>query len=156
MKKNKFKKDWFPHDFYSRVDSKILGIRMDLGMEGLGVYWSLVEIIYEGGGYLKKSELPRTIFELRCSEEIVIKVIEDFDLFQFDEEKIWSITALERIEKRQEISEKAKESINRRWSKTKKDTNVIRSNNGPNTTTLHDNVMEPYVSNDDDEYLKTR
>jgi hypothetical protein len=146
------KSQYFPHDFNARNDLKLQKLLMVMGYEGIGIYWSVIELIYEENGYLIRSEYERIIFVLRVDENRLNSVLFDFGLFQFDDEKIWSESALKRISIRNEKSVKAKESINKRWTNNDKssNTNVIRTYNERNTIKekkRKENNISPYPFN---------
>jgi len=122
---------YFRHDYNARTDRKLINIIMRHGMQGIGIYWCLVEMLYEECGYLPL-EYERITFELRTDAEVIRSVIHDFDVFENDGDKFWSNAVLERLRWRCEKSEKARESINKRWDKIK-NTNVIRPNVVRNT-----------------------
>jgi len=42
---------YFPHDANARTDAKILELRAELGWEGYGLWWALVEQLREAGDY---------------------------------------------------------------------------------------------------------
>jgi hypothetical protein len=105
---------------------------MQHGMSGIGVYWCIVEMLYEEGGYLPL-EYERITFELRADNGLIKSIINDFDLFKRDDEKFWSCSVLDRLQERCDKSEKAKKSINIRWDKYRSNTNVIRTNSKRNT-----------------------
>jgi hypothetical protein len=107
---------YFSHDFNARADRKMINLAMKHGMEGIGIYWCLIEMLYEESGFLP-TEYERISFELRTKEEIVQSVINDFDLFDLDDGQFWSKAVLERLQKRCEKSEKARNSILKRWAK---------------------------------------
>ena len=48
-------KEYFPHDYGAR--SKLVDVRKDYGLEGLGFYWCVIEILHEEGGYIKESRI---------------------------------------------------------------------------------------------------
>lgn len=123
---------FFSHDYNARGDRKLVKLIMKHGMTGIGIYWCIVEMLYEEGGYLPL-EYERITFELRTKENVIQSVINDFDLFEKDSEKFWSESVLDRLNQRCSKSEKARESINKRWNKIKTDTNVLRSNEERNT-----------------------
>jgi hypothetical protein len=122
---------YFKHDCNARTDRKLVNIIMKHGMQGIGVYWCIVEMLYEEGGYLPL-EYERISFELRISTDVTSSVINDFDLFQNDAHRFWSNSVLERLQWRCDKSESARKSINKRWDKYR-DTNVIRTNEVRNT-----------------------
>ena len=123
---------YFRHDCNSRTDRKLVNLIIKHGMIGIGVYWCIVEMLYEEGGYLPQ-EYERISFELHSDYDIVKSVIHDFQLFNLDDEKFWSERILEELKERCEKSDKARESIQKRWDKYKRNTNVIQSNMGRNT-----------------------
>jgi hypothetical protein len=116
---------YFSHDYNARNDRKMVNIIMKHGMSGVGVYWCVVEMLYEEGGYLP-FEYERISFELRTTKEIVQSVISDFELFKFTDITFYSESVLDRLQQRKDKSEKARISIDKRWNKLSKDTNVIR------------------------------
>lgn len=126
-------KEYFSHDYNARNDTKLVKLFMKEGLKGVGAYWCIIEMLYEEGGYLLRSEYERISFELRTDLDFIILIIEEFDLFKKDKHKFWSETALERLEKRAEKSEKAKQSVQARWNKYKRNTNVKQSKNKSNT-----------------------
>jgi hypothetical protein len=122
---------YFQHDCNARSDRKMVNLIMKHGMAGVGVYWCIVEMLYEEGGYLPL-EYERITFELRSEYDIVKSVIHDFSLFNFDEKQLWSDAVLFRLNERINKSEKAKESIGKRWE-YKRNTNEIRPTPSRNT-----------------------
>lgn len=123
---------YFPHDYNARNDPKLQRVVMKLGMTGLGCYWSIVEMLYEEGGYLR-IEYDRISFELRIEENVIRQLIEDFELFKIKDGSFYSSSVLERIEHRMSKSVKCKESINKRWQEYRRNTNVKQTNNERNT-----------------------
>lgn len=122
---------YFSHDYHARHDPKLVNLQMEFGMEGVGIYWCLIEMLYEQGGRLRPADYERIAFELRIDTEL-LKQIVFTDLFEGDKsgDYFWSNTVLERLEKREIKSQKARDSILKRWNK---DTNVLRTNNECNT-----------------------
>lgn len=105
---------YFSHDFNARSDRKMINLLMACGIEGVGIYWCIVEMLYEEGGYLMRTECERIAFELRTDTDRINKVINS-SLFCRDEEKFWSESILKRLDIRKEKSEKARESANYKW-----------------------------------------
>jgi len=124
--------NYFSHDYNARSDRKLIKLQTKMGMEGMGIYWCIVEMLYEEAGYLKK-DYDSIAFELRTEYARIKSVIEDYELFKTDDEKIWSESCLERLKKRMSISEKARENINKRWEKYNGNTGVLRANQFGNT-----------------------
>jgi len=49
---------YFPHDYNARNDVKCLFLRQQLGMEGYGIFWFLVESLADAGGVLPLKIIP--------------------------------------------------------------------------------------------------
>jgi hypothetical protein len=140
-------KEYFSHDYGSRNDRKITRLLMKHGMQGIGVFWCIIEMLYEEGGYLPL-EYDRITFELRTENGLIESVINDFELFENDGEKFWSESILERLTLRSEKSEKARESINKRWEKYR-NTNVIRTYNESNTIKVKESKVKKRKEKDE-------
>lgn len=127
-------KNYFQHDYRSRLDIKLLEIRMKHGIEGFGVYWALVEMLHEGNGYIKMK--PEVVaFELQCSVEIVKDVIEL--CFEIDNDAITCKRVKENLaireEKRLAKSKAGKKGMDKRWNSynttiTKDNTTITKYN----------------------------
>lgn len=109
---------YFSHDFSARNDPKLQKVLMKLGQEGKGVFWDLVEMLYEQDGRLLLSDIDSYSFALRTKESVVMSLINDFGLFQTDEIYFWSNSAMKRLEKREEKSQRYSDAAKSRWSKT--------------------------------------
>ena len=110
---------YFQHDFNARSDPKMISLQMKHNMEGVGVYWCIIEMLYENQGYIQK-EYDRISFVLRVNEEIVKSVVEDFDLFTLKDDFISSKRVIEQLQFRMSKSTKATRSINKRWDEVRK------------------------------------
>ncbi|WP_026462600.1 Lin1244/Lin1753 domain-containing protein [Adhaeribacter aquaticus] len=108
-------KNYFSHDEGARNDPKLIKVLMRLGQAGKGVYWDLIEMLYEQGGYLQLAECDSYAFALRTDCDLIKSLINDFDLFKTDGSKFWSESLLKRLEVRQSKSDKAAKSAAKRW-----------------------------------------
>lgn len=127
-------KEYFSHDFNARNDTKLTKVFMKHGVSGIGIYWCIIEMLYEESGYLDISEYERIAFELRVNIETIKSIIENFNLFENDGEKFWSNSAISRIKQRMEKSQKARESVMKRWEKYERNTDVKGTKNDSNTS----------------------
>ncbi len=111
--------NYFRHDFYARNDEKINNLIMKSGYEGLGLYWCILEMLYENDGWIDY-ECERIAFALRTDKDKIDTIIASFDLFIFDKShtKLSSKRILEQIKFLKSKSEKAKISANIRWKDT--------------------------------------
>jgi len=126
---------YFSHDYNSRSDKELIKVIMKMGMAGVGIYWCIVEMLYEEGGYLMRTEYERIAFELRTHIDSIAQLVESFNLFKYDDEKFWSNSVLNRINKRNLKSVKARESAKYRWPdanalQTHSDRNAIKERKG--------------------------
>jgi hypothetical protein len=120
---------YFSHDYGARNDPKLQKVLMKLGHEGKSVYWDLVEMLYEEGGYLLINECENYAFALRTDAKCITSLINDFDLFGKNDVNFWSSSVLGRLDLRDQKSKKASESAKKRWDKAKASNNdAIASN----------------------------
>ncbi len=106
-------KNYFSHDYHARGDLR--NIRKDMGLEGVGLYWCLIEILHENGGSIKLSELDGIAYELQISAELCEKLIRDYDKFTLRNEKITCNRVTKNLKKREEISRVRQAAANERW-----------------------------------------
>lgn len=116
---------YFSHDFNSRHDPKLITIRMEYNMEGIGIFWCLVEMLYEQGGFVR-TEYERIAYELRTDCDKVKWIIEQSGLFKIKDDAFYSESVLRRILQREEKSKKAAKSANYRWKKCERTTNALQ------------------------------
>jgi uncharacterized protein YdaU (DUF1376 family) len=110
-------KEYFSHDLNARNDRKMIRLAMKHGMEGVGIYWCIIEMMYEEQGRLMHTECERIAFELRTSCDTVESVLQDFDLFYTDAECWYSASVNKRIEAQILVSNGAKKAAQTRWEK---------------------------------------
>ena len=98
--------NYFPHDYHAHQDPKCSALINDFGFAGYGLYWSIVEILHEQGGQIKK--FPKLIeglaFQLKVDKDYMLKLIEallhDYKLLEQNENCIWSERVIRNIEER--------------------------------------------------------
>jgi hypothetical protein len=125
---------YFSHDYNSRNDPKMVALLMKTGIIGVGVYWCIVEMLYEQGGYITLKDCERIAFELRTQSDLVQSVIES-NLFKNNGELFWSESVIKRLNERKIKSAKARESANIKWEyakglRTHTDRNAIKERKG--------------------------
>jgi len=125
LKKETF---YFSHDYTARSDEKIKNLLYNLGYEGYGIYWALIEELYQNANALRR-QYKRIAFDMRVDEKTIQSVIEDFELFVLDDDFFGSLSVQRRIEIRDEKSKKASESAKARWDK---DANALRTQSDSN------------------------
>lgn len=106
---------YFPHDYNARNDPKLQDVLIEHGAAGLGVFWCIVELLYEQGGELLLKSCKSIAFVLHQECAMVESVVKDFGLFDNNGETFWSNSVNKRLGKRQQISERRKQAALTRW-----------------------------------------
>lgn len=106
---------YFQHDYNARNDPKLQDVLIEHGAAGIGVFWCIVEQLYEQDGFLPLKSCKSIAFALHVESKVVESVVQDFDLFHNDGEKFWSNSVNARLEKRKNISESRKLAAIKRW-----------------------------------------
>jgi hypothetical protein len=125
---------YFSHDYNARNDEKIKRLIRKHGMVGYGIFWSIVEDLYNNANALRL-DYEGIAYDLRSDSDTVYSVINDFDLFVFDVNSFGSLSVQKRLDERNDKSIKARESANKRWNnanalQTQSDSNAIKERKG--------------------------
>ena len=105
---------YFSHDYNARNDEKIKRLIRKHGMQGYGVFWSIVEDLYNNANALRM-DYEGIAYDLRSDSDLVASVVNDFDLFIFNGDYFGSNSVQERLEQRNDKSAKARKSASYRW-----------------------------------------
>lgn len=137
--------EYFSHDYNARNDVKLKRLFMHHGVAGIGIYWCIVEMLYESGGELPIGAEDVIAYDLRTEAEIVKSVICDFDLFVFTDETFTSTGVKKRLDMRTEQTEKRKQAAKARWDKLKEseetmqtDASAMHMHSKCNASAMHD------------------
>jgi hypothetical protein len=125
---------YFSHDYNARNDEKIKRLIRKHGMQGYGVFWSIVEDLYNNANALR-TDYEGIAYDLRSDSELVASVVNDFDLFIFNGDYFGSNSVQERLEQRNDKSAKARKSASYRWDnanalQTQSDSNAKKERKG--------------------------
>jgi hypothetical protein len=112
MKKDSF---YFSHDYNAANDVKCLFLRQQLGMEGYGIFWYLVESLATAGGVLPLKIIPVLAMQMQVTETKVSAVINSFDLFTIEENHFFSSRLNQHLSLRKSLSDKGKAGAFLRW-----------------------------------------
>jgi uncharacterized phage protein (TIGR02220 family) len=140
---------YFSHDYNVRTDDKIKKLIRKHGIEGYGVYWCIVEDLYNNANALQLDS-EGIAFDLRVDESIIKSILNDFELFTIKGNMFYSSSVNKRLDERAKKSSKARDSANARWEKqksidanalqTQSDSNAIKESKGKenkvNSTTI--------------------
>jgi len=110
------RKTYFNHDSTARFDIRVIKLRSKLGYEGYGIFWALLELLFTEENKLCVSDYYDLAYGLQCEPEILIQVIEDFDLFVIEDGCFYSKRLNDHIEEINSKSTKAKENASKRWN----------------------------------------
>ena len=105
---------YFSHDYNARSDDKIKALIRKHGMAGYGIFWSIIEDLYNNANALRL-DCDGIAFDLRTHSEIIQSIVFDFDLFVIDGDNFGSLSVQKRLDERESKSKKASESARRRW-----------------------------------------
>jgi 5-methylcytosine-specific restriction endonuclease McrA len=110
---------YFTHDYNTRNDSKIKNLLSVHGFLGYGLFWAIIEDLYNNA-----NELPLDYrllaYDLRCDEKTIKSIINEFSLFVINENSFGSISVQRRLEDRSNKSLNAKTSVFKRWGELDK------------------------------------
>ena len=156
---------YFSHDYNCRTDEKIKNLLMRHGMTGYGIYWAIIEDLYNNANALQV-HYERIAYELRTDESLVKSIINDFNLFVIEGEFFKSLSVEKRIEKRLGISASASKAAKTRWDKHKTDANAMRPHSESNADAMQrkgkeskinnsiENIQSIFISKTDTEWTK--
>lgn len=135
MKKDAY---YFSHDANSQDDPKCMLLIDQLGMEGYGIFWALIERLRQEKEYkLPLIILPSLARRWATTAENVKIVVSNFDLFVIEDDYFYSKRLLRSMN---EKTEKASKSAQSRWNKNKNDASVMQPHT--NALQLHTNAMQ--------------
>lgn len=117
---------YFSHDINAANDYKIIRLRSKLGAEGYGIYWMLIELLYQNNNALP-FECDSIAYALQTQCDKIESVVRDFGLFEIEDNVITCPSISRRLTEMNERSEKAKRSAEARWNKSEKANNQTDS-----------------------------
>ena len=138
---------YFPHDSNAKDDPKCVLMIEQLGMEGYGIYWMLVEALRDQPDYTYPvANIPALARRYNTSAEKVRTVVYNYELFTVKEDKIFFSESLNRRmlvfnENRAKRSAAGRLGMARRWG----DNNVITPLLQSNSTVITSKVTESKV-----------
>lgn len=148
---------YFQHDYNARNDPKLQALIVEMGVAGIGIYWCLVEMLYEQDGEMPMSSIKSIAYNLHVKQKTVERVIKDFGLFDYDDDKAENVekspkmfrnkSVLKRLNRIIDISEKRKRAIETRWKlKKNNESNEYKCNTNECDNDTNE-VQKEYKSN---------
>ena len=105
---------YFSHDYNARTDDKIKKLIRKHGFAGYGIYWAIIEDLYNNANALE-TDYDGIAFDMREDEETIKSIINDFELFALENGVFGSLSVQSRLDARDEKSKKARASAKKRW-----------------------------------------
>lgn len=110
---------YFSHDYGARNDPKILELRAEYGLEGLGLYWCIVETLAEAdNGYINPKLLAGLSIGYGVAKTILQEYLNfmiDVDLLREDDNGYYSKRMMEHKQIRKKFSDAGKKGAESRW-----------------------------------------
>ena len=111
---------YFSHDYTASDDVKILFLRQSLGMEGVGIFWYIIERMAQAGGSLPLKIIPVLSMQMQVTETKVQGVVNNFDLFEITESDFYSRRLNESLNLRKTLQDAGQRGAAKRWDKQTK------------------------------------
>ena len=143
---------YLTHDLGARNDPKLMDLQMDMGGKGLGLFWCLVEMLWENGGFIPANYKSIAVSLRWCKPSEVEKVVTDYGLFQVEDCMITSRSARERIDAMRDkfarASNARRASATARWNREQSESNAnaMQPQCETNANEMRA-VCEPYATN---------
>ena len=109
---------YFKHDFNARNNPKLAKLKKQFGIEGIGIYWCLIEILYENNGKIKVELLEDLLWSERIDVDKAIKIMDIVGFTKVGDCYLFE-SVNQRINEREEYCNMQREKANKRWQKKK-------------------------------------
>lgn len=111
---------YFFHDSNAHNDIKIVKLRRELGWEGYGLYWCLIELLREATEYkIPVLAIDDISFQIGTPKEYIDKIIRQYDLFEIHDGYFFSRRLNRSMEQyndtRNKYSKAGKKGMETRW-----------------------------------------
>jgi len=152
LKRDQF---YFTHDADAKDDQKIILMIEDLGLEGYGIFWVLVESLRQAAEYrLPIKIIPAIARRYNTSTEKIKTLIEKYSLFEIDENlNFYSKSLIERMQLYDEKVEKRRLAANSRWE-CKSNANALQLQSKSNASKVKESKVKESKGNNKRKELK--
>tara|TARA_Y100001963_G_scaffold72041_1_gene100140 strand:- start:5568 stop:6389 length:822 start_codon:yes stop_codon:yes gene_type:complete len=125
---------YFSHDSNARNDQRLMKVRMNYGMQGYGIYFAIIEILREQANYtLSFDDLQSIAFDLRVEIDIIKDIVNNYYLFEIDENIFYSPSLKRRMKaldkRRKKLSDAGRKGGLSKAKKYTKQPSSIKVNN---------------------------
>lgn len=107
---------YFSHDYATRSDEKIRLLLSRHGMEGYGIFWSLIEDLYQNANAMR-THYDSIAYALHTQSDVIKSVIHDFGLFEINGDTFSSPSVTRRIGERENVVSAMRMKALKRWNK---------------------------------------
>jgi len=149
--RRKLNKPFIRHDADASRDTKIQELKLDHGMLGYGVYWALIEYLFEKGGKAKYDfRLLAHVLnvDVRTLRKILPDCIEKYHLFDEEDSYFWSNRLNRELDNIKGTSMQNSINVSKRHAKKSDNSMQIKdlqnSNNDLKTYDRSTTVVQPY------------
>lgn len=117
----------FKHGIMASQDARFIRLLSDYGAEGYGVYWMIVELLYQIDGSCIDFQTLKTYIGSKCKEETMMAVVEEYGLFTIstDGSSFYSQSILDEKERsqaaRKKMSRGGSNGMKTRWNVRKEE-----------------------------------
>jgi len=145
MKKDAY---YFPHFCNARHDRKLKRVQKELGVEGYGIYFMLLEVLRDQQEFKYPLEdIDLLADEFGTSEQKITTVVCNYQLFQIDNDKNFTSYKLQLyLQPYLERSENARIAARARWDKVKTDAQALPEHNESNAQAMQVKETKPKES----------
>ncbi len=108
----------FTHSAEMHKDARIVKMTSELGWESYAIYWVIVETIAESDNKKIRFDPKKIRQKIKTSTQKINKIVRNYGLFEiFDGEYITTSDLITEKVKRDLISQKRRQSVEKRWTK---------------------------------------
>lgn len=115
---------YFSHDYTASDDVKMLFLRQSLGMEGIGIFWYIIERLAQAGGKLPLKIMPVLSMQMNTTESKVQVVINNYELFTIEDDDFFSQRLLGSLDLRKTLQDAGKRGAEKRWGVAQSDKQI--------------------------------
>jgi len=161
MAKKETKKDvyYFSHDYNPTSDPKMLAFVGEYGAVGYGIYWRIVEMLHESQehtlplkNYIYSALAKQMLTDVEQVFKIVESCINEFELFDCNDEVFWCNRVLRNVEKRLDLIAKKKKAgdASAKARQERKEAEEMATHDQHNSThDQHNSTHDQHNSTDD-------
>ena len=108
----------FKHGIMSSQDARFIRLLSDHGAEGYGIYWMIVELLYQIDGSCIDFQMLKTYLGSKCKEDTMMAVVENYGLFTMsaDGSTFYSPSILKEKETWKKMSLGGSKGMKTRWN----------------------------------------